>query len=56
MTFGIIGSGSWAIAKILTDKKHSINWWIRNTDAIDYIKKIVIIQTICVQLNLILLY
>src|SRR5690242_8121393 len=39
--FGVIGSGSWATAlvKILTDRKQTVGWWVRNEKNLQHLQQ-----------------
>jgi len=39
--FGVLGGGSWATAiiKMLTENQDKVGWYVRNSDAVTYIKK-----------------
>ncbi|TMM59202.1 glycerol-3-phosphate dehydrogenase [Maribacter algarum] len=41
MKFGVLGGGSWAtaIVKMLTENQDKVAWYMRNSDAVAYIKK-----------------
>jgi glycerol-3-phosphate dehydrogenase (NAD(P)+) len=38
---GVIGGGSWATAltKVLSEKNDHVNWWMRNQEAVEHIRK-----------------
>ena len=41
MKFAVLGGGSWAtaIVKMLTENQDKVGWYMRNSDAVSYIKK-----------------
>ena len=41
MKFAVLGGGSWAtaIVKMLTENQEKVGWYMRNSDAVSYIKK-----------------